>query len=254
MYPISEERDGRLICGEAHIVNRTFAEGEASMLYCKRWSCPTCRPKNRWRVILNADAGRATAMLTLTIDPARYDTPDDAARDMVRGWRLFRRRLAKDKGIENLPFCVVFEQHKSGWPHMHLLIRSKFIAWGYIKRVWQETVGASHVHIRAIRGGRSASHYISKYIGKDPHAFDGCKRWWRSHNYDLTPEDDAEEFLPRRRWQRVDEHIEGLIAALLRQGCEIIEERPGYVRWTEECPEWRSRFFPRNGGGGLRPC
>lgn len=227
-----------MLCSEHSIVNSDDTGGEAATLKCKRWSCEICRPRNRWEVIKKAEDGRPTAMLTLTVDPAKYECPDDAARDMVRGWSLLRRHLARDKQIEKVPFLVVFEKHESGWPHMHILLRTKFIAWGYLKRQWQEIVGANHVHILAISSQKRVAHYVSKYIGKDPWSFEGCKRWWRSHNYDLSDKESADDVTYKRRWQRIDVSLDSYIKSLDPEYYIIKAERPGYVVWEERFPFW----------------
>lgn len=234
-----------MYCSQAILVNRQSAEGEAAILKCKRWSCEICRPRNRWQVIKEASEGNPTAMLTLTVSNKNYETPDSAARDMVRALVLLRRRLAKEKGIDKLPFIVVFEKHESGWPHMHLLIRAKFIAWGWLKRTWLDLTGSTHVHIRAIRRGTKDAHYISKYIGKDPHAFTGCKRWWRSHNYDQATTDEDTDFIPKKRWEKVDSDLETLIQDLERTGAVVVERTRSWVRWHEEY-SWANYAHLRN--------
>lgn len=235
-----------MICGENSAVNLTEDGGSAAMLYCKRWSCETCRPRNRWEVIKKARQGKPNAFLTLTVSSSNYDTPEDAARDLVRAWRLLRRGFERDKGIEKVPFIMVIEKHESGWPHMHLLMRTKFIHWGYIKRRWIELTGSSHVDIRAVRGGKRAEYYISKYIGKDPMAFPGCKRWWRSHNYELEESDLAEEFLPPAKWSKVEKHLRQVASELASMGVIIVEERPGFIEWLDDHPSTPTNFRRRN--------
>ena len=44
--------------------------------------------------------------------------------------------------------------------------------------------------INTIGDLRRRAAYISKYMGKDPHRFSGCKRYWRSQDYDLRPPED----------------------------------------------------------------
>lgn len=171
-------------------------------------------------------------MLTLTCNPAKYETRDDAAHDMRRAWVLMRKKIAKRFGIVKLPFIVVFERHKSGWPHMHLLIRAPFLAQKWLSQEWQALTGAMHVDIRKIRGPREAAMYVAKYIGKEPFAFEGCKRWWRSHNYDQTPDEEREPVRFGAHWHRSRKDVSGYRAWLVALGATITEARPGYVRWA----------------------
>lgn len=171
------------LCTPDLIVNANRYEGEISALRCKRWSCPICREDNRRKVMHAARRGEPNIFLTLTVKPDLYDTPDEAARDMKRGLVALRRRIERKWGIEKLPFIVVFERTKKGWPHMHLLCRAPFMPQKELAEMWQAITGAFIIDIRFIRRKSQVLFYVTKYIGKDLAAFEGCKRWWRSHNY-----------------------------------------------------------------------
>lgn len=168
---------------------------------CKRWSCEHCNPINRRQVIQAALNGKPRAMLTLTVSSKHYDTPAEAAAALKRGLRLLRLRLQRTPRLQDFQFLAVFEAHQSGYPHLHLLIRGRFLPWQWLRKAWQEITGSIHIDIRKIKGNKDAARYVAKYLGKDLHAFEGCKRWWRSHGYDLEDKD-SEEYQERRRgWQ-----------------------------------------------------
>jgi len=187
-------------------------------------------------VIAKAMAGKPRAMLTLTCDPKNYETPDEAARDMKRALVLLRRHLSKSFGIDKLPFICVFERHKSGWPHMHLLIRGPFIPWKWLSLTWKRLIGAFQVDIRKIRGAAEAAAYVAKYIGKEPFAFEGCKRWWRSHNFDQSTEERERRPKFGFDWRREVGTIDDFTAELIRTGAKIVEKNSRYVHWTEQLP------------------
>lgn len=178
-----------LLCSEAVAVNRNMDQGVVSVLKCKRWSCEICQPMLRWKVMKAATRGRPTAMLTLTCQPDLFDTPDQAARRMVKALASLRKALAREKGIKKLPMIAVFEKHKSGWPHLHILLRTKFISQKWLSEKWESLTGAFIVGITKIPTIHGAAQYVAKYIGKDLASFAGCKRWWRSHDYEVDPED-----------------------------------------------------------------
>lgn len=240
-----------MLCGEGVAVNADGYLGQAAPLLCKRWSCPTCSEINRWEVIKAAVRGLPTCMLTLTVDPKLHETPDDAARVMVRGLRALRKAMHRELEIEDPPMLVVFEKTKLGWPHMHILMRAPFIKQAWLSETWERLTGAPIVHIRAVTPDRGAAKYVSKYLGKDPHRFAGCKRWWRTHDYEVEPAPESDRPVFGRGWSR-DEHLswDQLLAKLDRAWVEIIEQRPRYVRWSEhgERPS-RSHFKPRCASG-----
>lgn len=233
-----QRRGVNVLCSEAILVNSGSDGGQAVTLKCRRWSCDICRPGNRWEVIRKAEDGKPTTFLTLTVNPSRYECPDDAARDLKEAFVKLRKEIKKKYDIDKLPFIAVFERTQAGWPHMHLLIRSKYIHWKWISLVMKRLIGAQCVDIRRITKRKGAAHYISKYIGKDPHSFVGCKRWWRSHNYDLGREPPADRIKWGHRWEKAEVHLSRYREVLEDNGCTIVEERRGFIRWKDEYPEW----------------
>ena len=177
------------LCTDFTVVNSNAHEGEAHALKCKRWSCPECAQVNRMKVMHSARKGRPNLFMTLTCDPSLHDSPDDAARDMKRGLVLLRRRIERKWKVKNIPFIVVYEKTKKGWPHMHLLLRAPYMHYKVLRAMWREITGAFEVDVRFIKKATQVLFYVTKYIGKDLHAFEGCKRWWRSHNYNVVQEE-----------------------------------------------------------------
>lgn len=179
-------------CQHHTIVNANDEEGTLHALKCKMWSCPTCREDNRKKVMHKARKGSPNIFLTLTCDHRKYSNPDEAARDMKRGLVLLRRHIQRRWKVKNIPFIVVYEQHKSGWPHMHLLLRGPYMHWKQLRAVWTKILGAWSIDIRFIKHQSQVLFYVTKYIGKDLHGFKGCKRYWSSHNW-LVIKDGNEE-------------------------------------------------------------
>lgn len=178
------------LCTPEVSVKADIAGGEASPVRCKRWSCPVCKEINRARVIAIAKAARPRALLTLTVSAKDFPDPAQAADELKRGLRLLRLRLKRAEKLTNFQFLAVFEKHKSGHPHLHLLIKGKFIPWQVLRKMWEEITGSFMVDIRRISTVGQAALYCAKYIGKDLSSFPHCKRWWRSHDYsDDVPED-----------------------------------------------------------------
>lgn len=206
---------------------------EAHPIRCKRWSCEVCAQINRRRVIAIAVAARPRAFLTLTVSSAHHPTPDAAAAALKRGLRLLRLRLSRHEKLDNFEFLAVFERHKSGYPHLHLMIRGKFIPWVKLRQWWEEITGSTHVDIRKIDTRGKAAFYVAKYLGKDLSPFEACKRWWRSHGYSEDAEDD---YALDRSWPKPTRHLVDFarIEFALRQ-LEFPFERVGRegIRWRK---------------------
>lgn len=221
------------LCTPDVSVKRDGPSAEVNAVRCKRWSCEICAQLNRRRIIALARMGRPTAMLTLTVSNKNYPSPVDAARDLKRGLVALRKRIARAHPGEKTPFLVVYEKHKSGWPHMHLLIRAPFLPVRWLRRVWEEITGSFMVDIRAIRTEGQAAFYVTKYVGKDVAAFEGCKRWWRSHDYNEPREMTDADRRRLRGWSRHEGNINHLHNWLRHQGVEVVEGRDGRLSWKD---------------------
>lgn len=132
-----------------------------------------------------ATAAKPTIFLTLTIKKGLFTSPSAQAVELAKGWRMLRQYLMRQLGWKHLPFMIVIEKHKSGWPHAHILLRTTYIDHKLIRAWWIERFASPIIDIRRIRGTAQAAHYVSKYLSKSPHAFDGVKRYWQSRDFQL---------------------------------------------------------------------
>jgi len=196
-----------------------------SPVRCKRWSCEICAPFNRKQVIEHAVAGNPRAMLTLTLKPAKGETPPEVARRLKKGLVALRLRLKRHPQLQNFEFCAVFEKHKSGFPHLHLLITGQFIPWKKLRGWWAAITGSYMIDIRAVRGKKSAAYYVAKYLGKDLSGIEGCKRWWRSKGYPRPEPRKTETEEGLGRWSRLQADIFQATETLAANGWEITQHR-----------------------------
>lgn len=181
-------------CTDLSIVRDYGGFKKVATLRCKKWDCEHCGPKRardlRWRC-RNASP---TKFLTLTVRKGQFPTPDEQARQMVEAWRMLRQYLCRLLGWKSIPFIAIFEKHKSGWPHLHILLRCKYIDHRLIREWWNNRLNSFKIDIREVKSEQHAAYYVSKYLTKSPHAFAQCKRYWASHDYDLAkPEVKAPE-------------------------------------------------------------
>lgn len=222
------------LCTNAVTAKARGHKGEVRAIRCKRWSCPHCIENNRRRVIRAAVAGHPTALLTLTLSSKQYPDPDDAADQLKRGLVALRKRIARRFPNERIPFLAVFEKHKSGHPHLHLLIRAKFLPIRMLKRMWEDITGSYQVDIRGLKKSRQAALYVAKYVGKDLSAFPGCKRWWRSHDYDQSLPETEDSIIQRRKWQRHTANFDSLRSALRYLGAEVVNKGRDGFEWNSD--------------------
>lgn len=225
-----------MLCNECTSVNRNNFEGRASILRCKRWRCDMCRDFNRWNVIKAARRGKPTTFLTLTCNPLIYDCPDEAARDLVNGWFNLRRLIRRKFKVKSVPFIAVFERTKLGWPHMHILMRAPYVPQGWISKQMARLIGAPICDIRALQDQGRAAAYVAKYIGKDLSAFVGCKRWWRSHDYQVEKEEEYVKVYYGQKTEIINVNYEAYKASVLKYGGLIADEG---VSWFYFQTRWK---------------
>lgn len=189
-------------CTALTAVNRDELGGTAISLRCRSWGCEECGPKRKAQLIACAMAGTPDKMLTLTIRKQDDLSPEDAARRLSHAWRLLRLRLMRKYRMRKLPFLLVVEKHKSGYPHFHILMRTRYLDQKYISSVMQELIGSPIVHIFKITSKEMAAGYAIKYCGKAAQKFETTKRYWQSRDYDLSTKPDyMEDPVYKEHWE-----------------------------------------------------
>lgn len=174
-----------MYCKDQTLVKHEPGVLTVTPLRCKCWHCRDCGPMRCRELRWKARSANPSIFLTLTIRKGTYATPDEQAREFAKGWRMLRQYLMRELGWSKLAFLCVIEKHKSGWPHMHLLIRSKYIPHQLIRAFWIKRFNSPIIDIKQITSKAMAAVYISKYMAKDPQKYDGTKRYWCSQDWDL---------------------------------------------------------------------
>jgi DNA-binding HxlR family transcriptional regulator len=163
---------------------------------------------------------------------------------MKKAWVNLRRRIARTWPGEKTPFIVVFEKTKAGFPHMHILMRAAFIPQKWLSDNMKELIDAPIVDIRAIKSRQMAFWYVTKYLGKDPHAFEGCKRWWRSHSYEVETDEDYRPLVFGEHIVIERSNYYEVAARFRTPGFEIVEEGKDYLHYRRREPGgWFPRIF-----------
>jgi len=180
-----------MFCSEFALVKYSEPTRLVIPLKCRCWTCDDCRPARKARLEAEARAGAPTLFITLTSRRREGWCPDRAARLLVTAWRTVRAEYLKKHGKDSLHFLAVFEAYDSGWPHLHIVARAKWVDQRWLSRRMGALIGSPIVDVREVGNLSKRAAYITKYIGKNPHRFAGVKRYWRSLKY-LTPADDQE--------------------------------------------------------------
>lgn len=216
-----------MFCTDFTLRQETSSRINFEPLRCKCWHCEYCAPKRRWQLIRDALRGKPNTFLTLTVNPNFKNSPTARAKALVVSWRKLTRLAKKKYGYEKIPFFAVFEKTKRGEPHLHILLRVKWLDQRWISAQMQRFMGSPIVDIRRITSKKKMARYVAKYCGKDPHLFKGTKRYWRSLDWFFKgnrPEDDYTA--KPENYSVTKARIETLAKGFFEQG--------HFVYWTEK--------------------
>ena len=131
---------------------------------CKRWGCSFCARQKIRQLAAKTAIAQPNRMLTLTIDPKLYLHPLDAWQKTAKLVPELIRKLRPRFG--DIEYLRVTELHKSGFPHYHLLVRSKYLPQPIIKELWASLSGATLVDVRQVDKTFKAYWYLTKYLSK----------------------------------------------------------------------------------------
>jgi len=222
---------------------------------CKTWTCPECGELRKKQLIASGFGGKPETFLTLTSRRSGDRTANGCAYELARAWRLLRLRIMRGKPekdahqarVKNarlagqkpppkpkqwpflkgskprpLPFLAVFEATKTGWPHLHILMRSRFIPQEWISAEMEAITGSPVVWIERISDLKKVASYIVKYCGKNPHRFGTTKRYWQSKDFALAkkpPRPDKPAL--RAGWEKEDIRLAVWADALRQAGWNV---------------------------------
>jgi len=175
-----------MLCREFSLVKHGDGWGIAIPLLCRSWGCDYCNPIRKRQLVDLAKSGQPNRLVTITVSPAVGVSAADRAQRLAAAWRRVVQRWRRLNQTQELEYLAVFEATKRGEPHLHVLCRSGYIAQRWLSVQMRELLGSPIVDVRRIHSARHAALYVSKYVGKAPHHFATCKRYWQSKAY-ATP-------------------------------------------------------------------
>lgn len=235
--PAEDALGGPTMCGQRYLYSKTESHTRLIELRCRSWLCPRCRPRRQRRLKWQALAGRPVTFLTLTCNPHLFESPGDAARQMTKAWRAARRVIEAKYAGRKGEYLTVIEATARGWPHLHVLTTRRWIDQRFLSELWRKLTGAHIVDIRRVTNDRMAAGYVAKYLGKAPHRYDRCKRYYFTRGY-MPRKNTSERTFD---WSTATHEEIGhgghlLITALQAEGNELIVARDGYYIFEHPPP------------------
>lgn len=247
-------------CGEHSLVNDTPDLKTVVSLRCRSWLCPHCADDRKRGLIANAFGGAPNTFLTLTCVRREGDDPEVKARQLTRAWRIVRKRALLEAGRNTtkryepygarpkcdrkanawgfgrrrvqlfkgkLPFLAVIEKTELGWPHLHILLRAKWIDQAWLSAQMEELLDSPNVWIERLTTKSKKASYCVKYCGKAAHKFETTKRYWQSQDYDTYRKRRVEEQTREPTvWSKRNSRIEWITSHWIRPGWRVTYEGP----------------------------
>jgi hypothetical protein len=222
-------------CTDSVLVKEHSTGAQAATLRCRSWTCEFCGPNRRRQLVALARSGHPDKFITLTASPQAGDSPVQRAKALARAWRVIlarAKRLWKGKKWE---YLAVFEATKRGEPHLHIIARCPFVPQRWLSEQAKDIVKSPIVDIRAVKSERQVAAYVTKYIGKDPHRFGTCKRYWHSAHWSQTdPEEPEYDHSEREGWRRSTDSLTRWWNTWHREGHHPYEIEDLVVGWSVE--------------------
>ena len=138
---------------------------------CKKWSCPECAISNvkQWigRIIDGCNNLTPDTWYLATITAHRKWRKEKSLINIRSNWPKLRKRLARQvkKQAEDLFYCRVWEHHKDGSYHMHLITNAAITTKWLKDNAAQCGLGYQAKMGKPINAGQAAG-YVAKYMLK----------------------------------------------------------------------------------------
>lgn len=184
----------------AHLTGINQNEHKAILIKtnCKMWNCETCaaRAAKLWVAkVINGVNKIGGEWYFFTITASGSSRGITSVKAIRKGWKLLYNRILAlwEKDAQNLYYCKVWEQHKNGTFHLHMLANFR------VTKRWLKDncfhCGLGHqAHIRRIDNAGQVAGYMCKYTLKNASISragiefpKGLRRIETSHKWPILP-------------------------------------------------------------------
>lgn len=211
-----------MLCSQFHQSRQEQNGRTVRLLPCRNWHCEYCQPNRLRQLRAMAASGAPTSCLTLTINVATGESIVDRYRLLHNAWKILVKRILREfkKPAENrwilvtddgysyqqpqdyrntkatkagsihrLHYMAFPEETENKQPHLHILLRTKYIPQRWIAQQMKDLINSPIVWIEKIKGPAGAIAYVTKYVTTAPAQFGKSKRYWCSRFYQIIGRD-----------------------------------------------------------------
>lgn len=204
----------------------------AAPIKCRSWLCPLCAPMRQRQLQARGIEGKPNRFITLTCRRGQFSSPEAAAQALVESWRTIVRLWRRKEKWHKCEYLCVFEPHKSGWPHLHILWKGHYISQAWLSEQMTRLMNSPVQSVMRIKGAKQAVAYVTKYFTKAPARFGKLKRYWTSGNWPRLKHTDAEPvFRKGFPIERLNQKIEEIQKEWQRHNKPIYKLPPDIIGW-----------------------
>lgn len=233
-----------MFCSEQTMISANHYGALATAIKCRSWTCPNCAEMRRLQLVAIAFSGNANRFITITCRRGQYPTPNLAAAALAKAWRAVVAKWRRQHPRAESEYLAIFEAHKSGWPHLHILWRGAFIQWTWLRNEMATRLNSPGVWIEYLSKSKQRASYVTKYCGKASHRFGTSKRYWTSKSWRKEPTTAAVKVFPRTvQLERRNIRLPDLLREWHRHGHLVWTIRPHIYGWGD--PWWVPPHPPR---------
>lgn len=235
-----------MLCGDASI-RATSHYGEViAPIKCRSWLCENCAPLRQGQLESRCIHGKPNRFVTITCRRGQFETKEEAAAAISAAWRTVVLRWRRKQKWHKAEYICVFEPHKSGWPHLHILWKGHWIDWSWLSEQMTMLLNSPIVHISAINSAKQAAFYVAKYFSKNPEKFGNSKRYWTSKNWPKAHDTDAPRAFPETiECNMVPTRCIDLVKSWFRESKEVWHIKSRVFGWGELVDETTGEVHPR---------
>lgn len=235
-----------VLCRDATIRASTELGEVATPLKCKSWHCEECGPERQHQLQNRCIRANPHRFITITCRRGEAATPEDAAKKLADAWRTIVRRWRRLEAHHRCEYICIFEKHKSGWPHLHILWKGHWVSWKWLSNQTRELLNSPHVDIRRIDSTKQCVAYVAKYLSKSPERFGTCKRYWTSKGWPKHRDTDAPKVFPEQiKVAIVPKRLHEILSEWVREDRDIWHYKMKLFGWGELYDENTGEIFAR---------
>lgn len=203
---------------------------------CGSWACPDCGPVKKAKLLRRLQPSPANLFITLTCDPARYDSPSLAFAQLRDAFQCWIKRIRRHVSPSALEYFAVWETTAAGWPHLHVLTRGPFIPPSVVREHWAALTGAYVIDLQTVKNVKNVAPYLAKYLTKELTAPPGFHRYMASANYLLEPDSpDASLVPPGLHWEIMPVSAASYRIVAEYSGVDVDDLGGGVIRLHKRC-------------------